>query len=184
MSVAPGVSAQESIYIRWAHLETYSPTIGTATGLTSDSPGLLVRTESAAVGALGTRQATIRWGVSYMNNRPQAVSQTLSLDIYGEGRGNSAHFGYWNLGVPAGQPVNLAADLDVVNKTLSLLSGTDSAEVTGSLKGDTGDGTYTASLLVYENGQVAETFNDIFRFTIQGGRLSSFAPRDLPPLFR
>src|SRR5205814_1786081 len=107
-------------------------------------------------------------------NRPQALGQTLSLDIYGEGRGNATHFGYWNFGVPFAVPLRLKLGFDPARKFVQIKEG--AAQQTASSAGNTGDGSYTASLLVYENGQVSETFNDIFKFEMKSGKLSSFTP--------
>lgn len=166
----------KSVYLRWTHLDRYTGGAGQEQALSSGGAGLLVSAASAQAGD------EILTRVSYLNNRPGAVSQTLSLDIYGAGSGG-AHYGYWNVGVPANVSVDLDLLLDPARKAVTLDS-TGAATLADQFKGDAGDGTYTASLLVYENGQVAEAFNDIFRFEIKGGKPASFKPRSLPPLFR
>ena len=177
LSVIPG-GASDRVYIRWAHLETYKGLSGQEPGLASDGPGLLARVSAVQ------SNAEIVMGVDYLDNRPGAVSQTLSLDIYGSGRGGSAvHYGYWNFSVGAGAPLKAALRLDPVRKSLAI-EGVTASALGASFAGATGDGRYTASLLVYENGHVSETFNDLFTFEISGGRLMSFKPRSLPPQFR
>jgi hypothetical protein len=176
LSVIPTGTTAGSIYVRWAHLEEYTGAPGREPGLAAAGPGLLAGL--SAVGGGGE----VRVDISYLNNRPAAISQTLSLDIYGQGRGNPSHFGYWNLSVSPATPVNLALALDPVRKSVRLEN--PGASIVDEFKGDTGDGNYTASLLVYENGQVSEAFNDIFTFTIENGALASVKPRSLPPLFR
>jgi len=167
-----------SVDVRWSHLDRYTGEPGQEAGLSSEGPGLLVSAgaDESAPGIL-TR-------VRYLNNRPGAVSQTLSLDIYGAGAGNTGHFGYWNVDVPANQAVNLGLSLDPASKKLTLDSGGSAASISDAFKGEMGDGTYTASLLIYENGQVSDTFNDVFRFEVKDGKLASFKPRNLAALYR
>jgi hypothetical protein len=165
------------IYVRWAHLEEYPGGLGKEPGLASDGAGLLAGVSASRAGD------SISLSATYLNNRPEAVSQTLSLDIYGEGRGNSTHYGYWNFAAPLGVPLDLHLTLDAARKSLTLEPGS-AARQTASVTGPTGDGSYTASLLVYENGQVSESFNDIFKFQIEAGKLTSFTPRSLPTQFR
>jgi hypothetical protein len=167
-----GPTPASDVYVRWAHLAGSKSGLG----IGPDGPGLLLRLASSQQGD------TISTTIDYLNNRPGAFSQTLSLDIYGAGRGNPAHYGYWNLSVPPNRAQSLALSLDPASKELTTQG--EGIELAGSFKGQTGDGTYTASLLVYENGQVAETFNDMFTFTIDAGKLTAFTPRNLPPLFR
>ena len=167
-----------NVDVRWSHLDRYTGGSGQEEGLSSGGPGLMV-----SAGAAETASGILT-KVLYLNNRPGAVSQTLSLDIYGAGGGNTGHYGYWNVNVPANRSVNLGLSLDPTNKTLSLDGGGSTAALSDTFKGDTGDGTYTASLLIYENGQVSDTLNDIFRFEMKDGKLASLKPRNLPTLYR
>jgi hypothetical protein len=169
---------KESIYVRWAHMEEYRRAPGQESGLSAGGPGLLARVSSTQFGPY------IATTVGYMNNRPGAISQTLSLDIYGAGAGGQGkHFGYWNIDVPTGVPLSMSMQLDPVDKLLKFY-GPPTLNNEDRFVGNTGDGAYTASLLLYEHGHVAATFNDIFTFEIKGGALASFKPRNLPPQFR
>jgi hypothetical protein len=169
---------QTSAYVRWAHMEEYRGAPGQNITRSAVVPGLLARVSSEQDGA------TILTHVDYLNNRPGAVSQTLSLDIYGSGAGGSSkHFGYWNVDVPAGVPISMSIGLDPSSKQVKFY-GPPAMTEGDTFVGDAGDGSYTASLLVYENGRVSETFNDIFTFQVKDGELTSFKPRNLPPQFR
>ena len=150
-------------------------------GISSNGAGLIATVGSSQEGN------NIALDVGYLNNRPESagMTQTLSLDIYGLDKSQASHYGYWNFDVPYGKPGHLALKLDAGSK--SPASATlDGKPVSpdAAYAGTTGDGRYVGSLLVYENGQVSETFNDIFTFTIKDGKLADFKPRSLPPLFR
>ena len=178
LSLADGSPADASVYVRWAHLEKYKGISGQEPGLSSDGPGLIAAVSSRRTGK------DIELSVGYLNNRPGALTQTLSLDIYGANKDPGAHYGYWNFEVPAGSPTRLDLTLDAARTKLSATAGGSNYAPATAFDGATGEGRYVASLLVYENGHVVETFNDLFTFTISGKALSDFKPRDLPPLFR
>ncbi|MFL5734764.1 MAG: hypothetical protein ACJ78Q_16530 [Chloroflexia bacterium] len=168
---------QNRTYITWAHLAKSEGSHDPEQGPVPGGPGLLAGVTSNKQGD------TMAVSIDYLNNRPDVPSQTLSLDIYGEGRGSPVHYGYWNFAVPPATPLTLSLTLDPATKTLTPAPGTSATQTT-SFTGPTGDGSYTASLLVYENGQLSESFNDIFKFELKSGKLASFTPRTLPPQFR
>lgn len=178
LELSPSGGTSGDAYVRWAHLESAEAS-NPRSGLSSDGDGLLLWLSSEQTGTSQPGGNTARISLDYMNALPGGVTQTLSLDIYGK---DGSHFGYWNLDVPESGSLSSVLDFNLVEKSLTFTSGP--ANLSSQFRGDTSDGEYVASLLLYVNGKVYETFNDIFTFTIENGEVSAFEPRKLPPIFR